>query len=60
MKKATIHFKYESYHYGEDIDLNSACGLGDFSDRHFEHGTADVKKVTCKNCLKSKKLLNDH
>lgn len=52
---AIIHLHFESYRYGEDIEVNSACGLGDYSERCFEHGTTDIKKVTCKNCLKSKR-----
>ncbi len=41
-----IHL-YREYSDGE----MSECGRGFFADVSFDHGTNDVSKVTCKQCI---------
>lgn len=55
MREQPIHLHFELSHYGDDRDIETACGLGYYSERGYEHGTEDIKKVTCRNCLKSKR-----
>ncbi len=50
----TIHFHHELSRYGDDRDIETACGLGYYSQRGYEHGTINRAEVTCKRCLKSK------
>lgn len=40
------------HYYADEQGDMSECGRGFFSDVSFEHGTSDVSKVTCKQCLK--------
>ncbi len=58
-KDEIIHLHYELSQYGDDRDIETACGLGYYSQRGYEHGTTDKAKATCKNCLKSNKIIED-